>query len=70
MPRPPNTSAVAAIAAALIPMLATPPARMFAANNMLVCVLLLALLYVSHITVRKMDELCREVGERGKHRTD
>eukprot|EP01048_Picozoa_sp_COSAG05_P034179 COSAG05_NODE_14133_length_406_cov_5.729642_1_plen_38_part_01 len=32
---------MAAFAAALTPMLATPPARMFAATNMLVCVLLL-----------------------------
>ena len=36
-----DTSAMAAFAPALIPMLATPPARMFAATNMLVCVLLL-----------------------------
>jgi hypothetical protein len=32
---------MAAFAPALTPMLATPPARMFAATNMLVCVLLL-----------------------------
>ena len=36
-----HTRAMAAFAAALTPMLATPPARMFAATNMLVCVLLL-----------------------------
>ena len=35
------TSAMAAFAPALTPMLATPPARVFAATNMLVCVLLL-----------------------------
>eukprot|EP01048_Picozoa_sp_COSAG05_P007867 COSAG05_NODE_572_length_8615_cov_58.796031_10_plen_116_part_00 len=36
-----HTRAMAAFAPALTPMLATPPARMFAATNMLVCVLLL-----------------------------
>ena len=53
MPRPPNTSAVAAIAAALLPMLATPPARMFAATNMLVCVLLLL-----HFCSERLFPLC------------
>ena len=41
LPRLAHTSAMAAFAPALTPMLATPPARMFAATNMLVCVLLL-----------------------------
>ena len=39
-----HTRAMAAFAPALTPMLATPPARVFAATNMLVCVLLLLLL--------------------------
>ena len=41
LPRLAHTRAMAAFAPALTPMLATPPARMFAATNMLVCVLLL-----------------------------
>ena len=53
LPRPPNTSAVAAIAAALLPMLATPPAHMFAATNMLVCVLLLL-----HFCAELLFSLC------------
>ena len=39
-----HTRAMAAFVLALTPMLATPPARVFAATNMLVCVLLLLLL--------------------------
>ena len=39
-----HTRAMAAFAAALTPMLATPPARVFAPTNMLVLVLLLPLL--------------------------
>ena len=41
LPRLAHTRAMAAFAPALTPMLATPPARVFAATNMLVCVLLL-----------------------------
>ena len=44
LPRLAHTRAMAAFAPALTPMLATPPARVFAATNMLVCVLLLLLL--------------------------
>ena len=44
LPRLAHTRAMAAFAPALIPMLTTPPARVFAATNMLVCVLLLLLL--------------------------
>ena len=53
LPRPPNTRTVAAIAAALLPMLATPPAHMFAATNMLVCVLLLL-----HFCAELLFSLC------------
>ena len=41
LPRLAHMRAMAAFAPALAPMLATPPARVFAATNMLVCVLLL-----------------------------
>ena len=41
LPRLAHMRAMAAFAPALTPMLATPPARVFAATNMLVCVLLL-----------------------------
>ena len=44
LPRLAHARAMAAFAPALTPMLATPPARVFAATNMLVCVLLLLLL--------------------------
>ena len=44
LPRLAYTRAMAAFAPALTPMLATLPARVFAATNMLVCVLLLLLL--------------------------
>ena len=44
LPRLAHMRAMAAFAPALTPMLATPPARVFAATNMLVCVLLLLLL--------------------------
>ena len=48
-----HTRAMAAFAAALTPMLATPPARMFAATNMLVCVLLLL-----HLCFELLFPLC------------
>ena len=44
LPRLAHTRAMAAFAPALTPMLATPPARVFAPTNMLVLVLLLPLL--------------------------
>ena len=44
LPRLAHTRAMAAFAPARTPMIATPPARVFAATNMLVCVLLLLLL--------------------------
>ena len=44
---------MAAFAPALTPMLATPPARMFVATNMLVCVLLLL-----HFCAKLLFSLC------------
>ena len=52
---------MAAFAPALTPMLATPPARMFAATNMLVCVLLLLHFcsrVVRVVTRRKFVQKC------------
>ena len=53
LPRLAHTRAMAAFAPALTPMLATPPARVFAATNMLVCVLLLL-----HFCAELLFSLC------------
>ena len=53
LPRLAHTRAMAAFAPALTPMLATPPARVFAATNMLVCVLLLL-----HLCFELLFQLC------------
>ena len=61
LPRLAHARAMAAFAPALTPMLATPPARVFAATNMLVCVLLLLLLCAERpcpLPVSQADTMC------------